>query len=86
MYDVIECERRIAELSLAPWRAERAARGERVGERAPGSDVVPVDLRVINQGSGIDNGSVPQSQSEQQTAVLSAALMQAALSYSRSRP
>jgi hypothetical protein len=71
--NVSEFEQRILELSHQSWRAERAARGERVGDRAPGSVVVPVYFHVINQGSGIANGDVPQSQIDQQIAVLNAA-------------
>jgi hypothetical protein len=71
--EVSEFEQRILELKHQSWRAERAARGERVGARTPGSVVVPVYFHVINQGSGIANGDVPQSQIDQQIAVLNAA-------------
>jgi hypothetical protein len=70
---VSEFEQRLLELKHQSWRAERSARGERVGQRAPGSVIVPVYVHIINKGSGIANGDVPQSQIDQQIAVLNAA-------------
>ena len=71
--NVSEFEQRMLELSHQSWRAQRAARGERVGDRAPGSVVVPVCFHVINQGSGTASGDVPQSQIDQRIAVLDVA-------------
>jgi Pregnancy-associated plasma protein-A len=71
--EVSEFEQRILALKHQSWRSERAARGERVGQRAPGSVVVPVYFHVINAGSGLANGDLPQSQIDQQIAVLNAA-------------
>jgi hypothetical protein len=70
---VTDFEQRLNELQHQSWRAERAARGEAVQERAPGSVVIPVWFHVINNGSGIANGDIPLSQIDAQMAVLNAA-------------
>ncbi|HJV70034.1 zinc metalloprotease [Ideonella sp.] len=72
--------------TVAPEAAERAriddnltaflrmqnARGADT-HRAPGSVTVPVWFHVINKGTGIANGDIPQSQIDDQVAVLNAA-------------
>lgn len=56
---------------LERFRVERASRG--IGSRAAGSVNVPVYFHVINQGSGIANGDVPQQQIDAQISVLNQA-------------
>ena len=72
--------------TVAPEPAERAridenltaflrmknARGAET-HRAPGTVNVPVWFHVINKGTGISNGDIPQSQIDDQIAVLNAA-------------
>jgi hypothetical protein len=70
---VSEIEQRFFELSLVSWRAERAAEGRSVELRPPGSVTIPVWVHVINQGTGIANGDIPQSQIDAQINVLNAA-------------
>lgn len=72
--------------TVAPEAAERAAiddnltsflraKNARGGDthRAIGSVTIPVWFHVINKGSGLSNGDVPQSQIDDQIAVLNAA-------------
>jgi len=58
--------------SLHSFLADRAKRGEPTS-RAAGTVTVPVWVHVINKGSGIANGDVPQSQIDDQIDVLNAA-------------
>src|SRR5262245_21573678 len=52
------------------WKEDRAAKGAAVSERAAGSVTIPVWFHVINQGSGLSNGDLPQSQIDAQIKVL----------------
>lgn len=70
---VTDLEQRLNELAHQSWKAERASRGVGVAERPVGSVVIPVWFHVINNGSGIANGDIPQAQIDQQMAVLNAA-------------
>lgn len=54
-------------------KKERRAEQGLVVERTAGSVTVPVWFHVINKGSGIANGDIPQSQIDSQIAVLNAA-------------
>jgi len=58
--------------SLKDFIANRAARRGPVA-RAAGSVTVPVQFHVINKGTGIANGDIPQSQINDQIQVLNAA-------------
>jgi len=66
-------EQRLQAMQEQSWRSDRLARGQQVGQRAAGSVTVPVWVHVINRGSGIANGDVPQSQIQDQIDVLNAA-------------
>jgi Pregnancy-associated plasma protein-A len=70
---VSELEQRVLELQHQSWRAERLARGQPVATSSAGSITIQVYFHVINKGAGIDNGDVPDSQIDQQVAVLNAA-------------
>jgi hypothetical protein len=63
-------EQRLIDLDIDSWMARRAALGRPVLARAPGSVTVPVYVHVINNGTGIANGDVPQSQIDAQLQVL----------------
>ena len=52
------------------WKLERASQGRGVAERRRASVNVPVVVHVINKGTGIANGDVPQSQIDAQMTVL----------------
>lgn len=58
--------------SLEAFLAQRAERGQPVSREA-GSVAVPVYVHVINNGAGIANGDVPQSQIDAQIDVLNSA-------------
>lgn len=58
--------------ALLSFTRSKSARGESP-YRAVGSVTIPVWFHVINKGSGIANGDVPQSQIDAQIAVLNAA-------------
>jgi hypothetical protein len=70
---VADFEERMLEIAHTSWRSERAAAGRPVELRPPGSVVVPVWIHVINQGAGLPNGDVPDSQIAEQISVLNAA-------------
>lgn len=70
---VTDFEQRLHELAHQSWKAERQARGQLVADRAPGSVAIPVWFHVINNGSGLANGDIPQSQIDAQINVLNAA-------------
>ena len=70
---VTELEQKLNELSHQSWKSEKLARSEPVPERAPGSVNVPVWFHVINNGTGANNGNVPDAQIQDQIAVLNAA-------------
>ncbi len=67
---VPDFEQMLLDASLNQWAAERAAAGKPVQERPVGSVDVPVYFHVINNGSGIANGDIPQSQVTAQMQVL----------------
>lgn len=61
--------------SLARFNAARRAHMQEMGlpvelDRAPGTVAIAVWVHVINQGSGIENGDVPQSMIDEQINVL----------------
>jgi hypothetical protein len=58
--------------SLNKFLMNRMLRGQ-ANARVPGSVTVPVYFHVINNGSGVSNGDIPQSQIDNQIAVLNAA-------------
>jgi hypothetical protein len=70
---VSDFEQRLLEMSHVSWRAARAAEGQSLELRPPGSVTIPVWVHVINQGTGIANGDIPQSQIDAQINVLNAA-------------
>jgi len=72
-HEPTELEQRLQTLTEQAWRSERLAQGQRVGQRAAASVTIPVWVHVINRGSGIANGDVPQSQIQAQIDVLNAA-------------
>ncbi len=63
---VSESEARLVDAALARFMADRGA----TTASPPGSVVIPVYFHVINNGAGIENGDVPQSQINDQIAVL----------------
>ncbi|TDM06960.1 MAG: zinc metalloprotease [Ideonella sp. MAG2] len=65
-------ERAAIDERLSAFRNMRKARGVEV-QRAVGSVTIPVWFHVIRKGTGISNGDVPQSQIDDQIAVLNAA-------------
>ena len=67
---VPDFEQKMLEASLDQWVSERAAAGKPVQERPIGSVNVPVYFHVINNGSGIGNGDIPESQVTAQMQVL----------------
>jgi len=67
---VPDFEQKMLEASLDQWVAERAAAGKPVQERPIGSVNVPVYFHVINNGSGIANGDIPDTQISAQMQVL----------------
>jgi len=70
---VPDFEQRVLDIALNKWMDERAAAGNPVQERPPGSVEVPVYFHVINKGSGISNGDIPDTQVDDQIDVLNAA-------------
>jgi hypothetical protein len=70
---VTDFEQMVHDMSQQSWRAERASQGQHVGDRAVGSVTVPVWIHVINKGSGLANGDIPDSQVSAQIQVLNAA-------------
>lgn len=58
--------------NLTAFLRMQGARGADTN-RAPGSVTIPVYFHVINKGTGISNGDIPQSQIDDQIAVLNAA-------------
>jgi hypothetical protein len=71
--EMSDLEHRLHEAAHGQWLAERRAAGQAFAARPNGSVNVPVYFHVINQGSGIANGDVPQSQIDAQIQVLNAA-------------
>ena len=67
---VSDFEQRLLEMKHAQWLAERAAAGQPV--YATGG-TIPVYWHVINNGSGLPNGDIPDSQIAAQMAVLNTA-------------
>lgn len=65
-------QRALIDERLASFKSMRAAKGHELF-RAVGSVTVPVYFHVINKGSGLANGDLPQSQIDDQIAVLNAA-------------
>jgi hypothetical protein len=57
---------------LSKFMGERTARGQ-ASTRTAGSVTIPVWFHVINKGTGLSNGDLPQSQIDDQIAVLNAA-------------
>lgn len=70
---VTDLEQRLLAVSMQQWAEERAAAGHPVRERPIGSVTIPVWVHVVNNGSGIANGDVPDSQIAAQMNVLNAA-------------
>jgi hypothetical protein len=70
---VDESEERAVDDALRAWRSDRLSQGQLVGLRPAGSVNVPVWFHVINNGGGLANGDIPQSQIDAQMAVLAAA-------------
>jgi len=70
---VTDFEQMVSEMSHQSWRAERLAQGERTGDRPVGSVTVPVWIHVIDKGTGLANGAIPDSQISAQMQVLNAA-------------
>ena len=70
---VTDFEQYLHDLSHQNWKLERASMGRGVADRAPGTVNIPVRVHVINKGTGIANGDVPQSQIDAQINVLNAA-------------
>ena len=63
---VTDFEQYLHDLSHETWKLERASQGHGVAERPPSSVNIPVHVHVINKGSGLANGDVPQSQIDAQ--------------------
>lgn len=70
---VSDFEQRLNEMAHVSWRNERFAGGQVVAERAAGSVAVPVWFHVINSGSDLSVGNIPDSQITAQIQVLNAA-------------
>jgi len=70
---VTDFEQSLHDLSHDTWKLERASMGRSVAERATGSVAVPIWVHVINKGTGIANGDLPQSQIDAQLNVLNQA-------------
>jgi hypothetical protein len=70
---VSEYERAVRDLEHGRFLNARAAAGNPVTLRSAGSVTVPVYFHVINNGRGIANGDLPQSQIVAQMTVLNAA-------------
>jgi len=68
--NVPDFEQKMLDASLNQWVAERAAAGKPVQERPTGSVNVPVYFHVINNGSGVANGDITDSQVAAQIQVL----------------
>ena len=68
--DVSEAEQQAHDDDHLAWRAARNAQGFNVALRPAGSVAVPVWVHVINKGSGLANGDIPQSQVDDQVQVL----------------
>lgn len=71
--EVSDLEQRLNEAAHGQWLAERRAAGQPFAARPDGSVTIPVRFHVINNGSGIANGDIPQSQIDAQIQVLNAA-------------
>ena len=67
---VSDFEQQLHEIAHASWKQSRVSAGRAALERAPGSVAVPVWVHVINRGTGISNGDVPESQITAQMNVL----------------
>jgi len=70
---VTEFEQQLMELTHVSWKSSRAAEGRAALERPAGSVAVPVWFHVINKGSGLSNGDIPESQITAQMTVLNEA-------------
>ena len=57
---VTDFEQYLHDLSHENWKLERASAGPKRRRAAPGSVNMPVAVHVINKGTGIANGDVPQ--------------------------
>lgn len=68
-----ELEQMLLAATERSWATAQRAQGRDVSGRAAGSVGIPVWMHVINRGSGIANGDIPQSQIDEQIAVLNAA-------------
>jgi hypothetical protein len=69
---VTDFEKQMHDLQLKTFMDERRAAGFSTAARAVGSVVVPVWVHVINNGTGIANGDIPQSQIDAQISVMNA--------------
>lgn len=67
-----KAERDAIDNELTAFVRARQARGQQVDRKA-GSVEIPVWFHVINNGTGLPNGDIPQSQIDDQIAVLNAA-------------
>jgi hypothetical protein len=67
---VTDFERQLFDSEKRNFMMSRAAQGQPLAARAAGSVVVPVYFHVINRGTGIANGDIPQSQIDAQISVL----------------
>jgi hypothetical protein len=70
---VTDLERQLFDNEQRNFMMSRAAQGQPVAARAAGSVLVPVYFHVINRGTGIANGDIPQSQIDAQISVLNSA-------------
>jgi Pregnancy-associated plasma protein-A len=70
---VTEFEQQMHDLTHVSWMSSRAAEGRAIAERPAASVAVPVWVHVINKGSGLANGDLPQNQIDAQMNVLNAA-------------
>jgi hypothetical protein len=78
--DVSDFEQRVLDMKHSQWLAEREAAGRPVGPYATGG-TIPVYWHVINNGSGLGNGDVPDSQITAQMSVLNAAYADSGFSF-----
>lgn len=70
---VTDYERSLLAKERARFVQKRPGSGEPIDPRSPGSVQVPVYFHVINNGTGIDNGNVPDAQIYDQIATLNLA-------------
>ena len=80
---VTEYERALNETEHSHFLKARADAGSPIATRGAGSVIIPVYFHVINNGSGIANGDVPDSQITGQMAVLNAAFAGTPFTFNR---